>query len=325
MSLRDEGESVMSELLSFRSLYARDERHAILAGLSLHVNRGETVAIVGESGCGKTMSIGALLSILPDDVLITSGSIIFDGEDVLKYSGKERMARLYSRIGFVPQNTSDSLYPLMTVSKVMTDAYVRSHPDAGRKHAAEKAAILLSSLGIEDAERVLSLYPFQLSGGMKQRINIASALMDDIDLLVADEPTSALDIHIRRQIESLYASLSGREGLAMLVVSHDLSFVRSIADRVYVMYAGRIIEEGLCDEIFSDPAHPYTKALMTLGTMRARDREHDLPEFGRPSSDIDRESPACAFLPRCSCRKDQCAGPVGYACISDTHFVRCVL
>ena len=310
----------MSELLSFRSLYARDERHAILAGLSLHVNRGETVAIVGESGCGKTMSIGALLSILPDDVRITSGSIIFDGEDVLKYSGKERMARLYSRIGFVPQNTSDSLYPLMTVSKVMTDAYVRSHPDAGRKHAAEKAAILLSSLGIEDAERVLSLYPSQLSGGMKQRINIAAALMDDIDLLVADEPTSALDIHIRRQIESLYGSLSGREGLAMLVVSHDLGFVRSIADRVYVMY-----EEGLSDEIFSDPAHPYTKALMTLGTMGARDREHDLPEFGRPSSDIDRESPACAFLPRCSCRRDSCAMSVGYACLSDTHFVRCVL
>ena len=140
MSLRDEGESVMSELLSFRSLYARDERHAILAGLSLHVNRGETVAIVGESGCGKTMSIGALLSILPDDVRITSGSIIFDGEDVLKYSGKERMARLYSRIGFVPQNTSDSLYPLMTVSKVMTDAYVRSHPDAGRKRVRMKTA-----------------------------------------------------------------------------------------------------------------------------------------------------------------------------------------
>ena len=111
----------------------------------------------------------------------------------------------------------------------------------------------------------------------------------------------------------------------MLVVSHDLGFVRSIADRVYVMYAGRIIEEGLSDEIFSDPAHPYTKALMTLGTMGARDREHDLPEFGRPSSDIDRESPACAFLPRCSCRRDSCAMSVGYACLSDTHFVRCVL
>ena len=160
---------------------------------------------------------------------------------------------------------------------------------------------------------------------MKQRVNIAAALMDDIDLLVADEPTSALDIHIRRQIEALYASLSGREGLAMLVVSHDLGFVHSIADRVYVMYAGRIIEEGKCNEIFSAPVHPYTKALIELGTMKARDRAHDLPELGRLASAVDRDSPACAFLPRCCCRKESCAVSVEYACLSDTHFVRCVL
>ena len=283
------------------------------------------VLICGESGCGKTMSIGALLDILPDDVSITAGSIAFDGEDVLSCRGKERKARLYSRIGFVPQNTSDSLYPLMTVSDVMTDAYMHNHPDAGRRQARERAAMLLSSLGIEDAGRVLSLYPFQLSGGMKQRINIAAALMDDIDLLVADEPTSALDIHIRRQIEALYASLSGREGLAMLVVSHDLGFVRSIADRVYVMYAGRIIEEGMRDEIFSDPVHPYTKALIELSSMKSRDRAHDLPELGRLASAVDRESPACAFLPRCCCRRESCAVSVGYACLSDTHLVRCVL
>ena len=315
----------MAELLSFRSLSAEDERHTILAGLSLHVDKGETVALVGESGCGKTMSIGALFGILPDDVEVTGGSILFDGEDVLLYNGKGRRDKLYRRAGFVPQNTTDSLYPLMPVSKVMTDAYVHNHPEIGRKAAVERAAALLSSLGIEDAKRVLSLYPFQLSGGMKQRVNIASALMDDIELLVADEPTSALDIHIRRQIEALYASLSGREGLAMLVVSHDLGFVHSIADRVYVMYAGRIIEEGKCNEIFSAPVHPYTKALIELGTMKARDRAHDLPELGRLASAVDRDSPACAFLPRCCCRKESCAVSVEYACLSDTHFVRCVL
>lgn len=315
----------MAELLSFRSLYASDERHAILAGLTLHVDRSETVAIVGESGCGKTMSIGALLDILPDDVSITAGSIVFDGEDVLSYSGKERKARLYSRIGFVPQNTSDSLYPLMTVADVMTDAYTHNHPDAGRRQAREKAAMLLSSLGIEDAGRVLSLYPFQLSGGMKQRVNIAAALMDDIDLLVADEPTSALDIHIRRQIETLYASLADRDGLSMLIVSHDLGFVRSVADRIYVMYAGRIIEEGLCDEIFSDPVHPYTKSLIALGSMNARDRNLDLPELGYSNSVPDRNSPSCAFLSRCSCRRDSCSCSVEYFRLSETHFVRCVL
>ena len=314
----------MAELLSFRSLYAEDERHTILAGLTLHVDRGETVALVGESGCGKTMSIGALLDILPDDVSVTGGSVLFDGEDVLAYSWREREARLYGRIGFVPQNTSDSLYPLMPVSKVMTDAYIHSHPGIGRKAAIDRAAMLLSSLGIENARRVLSLYPFQLSGGMKQRINIASALMGDIDLLVADEPTSALDIHIRRQIEALYASLSGRGGLSMLIVSHDLGFIRSIADRVYVMYAGRIIEEGLCSEIFSSPVHPYTQSLVELGTVAARDRNHDLPELGRSFSVPDRKSLACAFLPRCSCCNASCSSAVGYARLSDTHYVRCV-
>ncbi len=315
----------MAELLSFRSLCAEDERHTILAGLTLHVDKGETVAIVGESGCGKTMSIGALFGILPDDVEVTGGSILFDGEDVLAYNGRKRRDRLYRQAGFVPQNTSDSLYPLMTVSRVMTDAYVHSHPEIGRKAAVERAASLLSSLGIEDAKRVLSLYPFQLSGGMKQRVNIAAALMDDIELLVADEPTSALDIHIRRQIEALYASLAGRNGLSMLIVSHDLGFVRSVTDRVYVMYAGRIIEEGLCDEIFSSPVHPYTKSLIALGSMSVRDRNLDLPELGFSSSIPDRNSPACAFFSRCSCRRDSCSCPVEYSRLSETHFVRCVL
>ena len=198
-------------------------------------------------------------------------------------------------------------------------------PEIGRKAAVERAAALLSSLGIEDSKRVLSLYPFQLSGGMKQRVNIASALMDDIELLVADEPTSALDIHIRRQIETLYASLADRDGLSMLIVSHDLGFVRSVADRIYVMYAGRIIEEGMCDEIFSDPVHPYTKSLIALGSMNARDRNLDLPELGYSNSVPDRNSPSCAFLSRCSCRRDSCSCSVEYFRLSETHFVRCVL
>ena len=315
----------MAELLSFQSLYAEDERHMILSGLSLHVDKGETVAIVGESGCGKTMSIGSLLHLLPDDVKVTGGSILFSGENVLSYKAKEREEKLYSRIGFVPQNTSDSLYPLMKVSKEITDPYLHRHPDVSRKEATGRAEKLLLSLGIEEAKRVLLLYPFQLSGGMKQRVNIAAALMDDVDLLVADEPTSALDIHIRRQIEALYKSLASRNGLSMLVVSHDLGFVRSIADRIYVMYAGRIVEEGRCDEIFTNPIHPYTKSLISLGSMRQRDKNHDLPEFRGSSSPLDRSSLSCLFRSRCPFCKESCSEEVKYVPLSDTHFVRCVL
>ena len=225
----------MAELLSFRSLYASDERHAILAGLTLHVDRSETVAIVGESGCGKTMSIGALLDILPDDVSITAGSIVFDGEDVLSYSGKERKARLYSRIGFVPQNTSDSLYPLMTVADVMTDAYTHNHPDAGRRQAREKAAMLLSSLGIEDAGRVLSLYPFQLSGGMKQRVGIARAYCNDPQIMLLDEPFGQLDAQTRLYMEKETERIWLQEKRTVIFVTNNIDEALTLGDRIYTM------------------------------------------------------------------------------------------
>ncbi len=309
----------MAELLRFESLFAEDERHTILAGLSLHVNEGEKVVIVGESGCGKTMSIGALVGLLPDDVRITSGSVVFDGHAV---SGRSEDS---GRIGFVPQNTSDSLHPLLKVSHTMTDPYLHHHRKESRKAALEKALHLLSSLGIEDAGRVLSLYPWQLSGGMKQRVNIAAALMDDIKLLVADEPTSALDIHIRRQIEELYIALAENSGLAMLIVSHDLGFVKGVADRIYVMYAGRIVEEGTCSDIFETPVHPYTKALIALADRKAREKGKDLAEIGGTPFVPDRASAGCTFSPRCSSCSSSCIGPVCYKQISPTHFVRCVL
>ncbi len=312
----------MAELLSFRSLYARDERHTILAGLSLDIQEGEKVVLVGESGCGKTMSTGALLHLLPDDVSVTSGSVLFEGTDVLGCS-RRQLDEIYRKIGYVPQNTSDSLHPLLRVSQSMTDAYVSRH-GTGRSAACARAAQILSSLGIDDPQRVLRLYPSQLSGGMKQRINIAMALMDDISLLVADEPTSALDIHIRRQIEELYISLAGRKGLAMLVISHDMDFVKRIADRVYVMYAGRIVEEGSADEIFSSPVHPYTRSLIALGRDRGKVRDI-LHGSGADGYVPDRESPACAFFPRCPFRMTRCSENAGYRSVSETHRVRCVL
>ena len=314
----------MSELLTIDSLSVRDERHIILSGFSLKVARGEKVALVGESGSGKTMSLRSLLHILPSDVEITSGSITFNGTDVLGCSARERRERLYSRIGFVAQNTTESLHPLMKVSTQLCDAYRQRHK-AGRKEAAARARELLVSTGMKDADRVLSSRAGQLSGGMRQRVNIASAMMDDIDLLIADEPTSALDAHVRRQIEQLYARLSDTKQFAMLVISHDLSFVRSLADRVYVMYAGKLVEEGLCEEIFSSPAHPYTRALISLGNIVRKNKDEDLDCLGDYVRPVSRDNASCAFAGRCRKSRDECTRAVSYRKLSETHFVRCNL
>lgn len=313
----------MAELLDMDRLCVRDTRHIILSELTMHVGRGEKVALVGESGCGKTMSIRTLLHMLPDDVSVTSGALTFDGTDVLSLRSQQLRQELYSRVGFVAQNTSASLHPLLRISTQMTDFYLERHRGVRRTQAVEKAAGILRSLGMRDVDRVLSSRPDQLSGGMRQRINIAIALMDDILLLVADEPTSALDAHVRRQIEEVYISLAERSCLAMLLVSHDLGFVRRMADRVYVMYAGKMVEEGLVDEIFSDPVHPYTRSLIALANVKYKNKDEDLAQLGGFVPVAGRESRSCAFASRCRYERADCMAAVEYRRLSDTHYVRC--
>ena len=314
----------MGEVLRMEDLMVRDRRHVIITGLDLRVEEGERVALVGESGCGKTMSLRTILDQLPADCEAYQGQVLFRGQSLLGMDGKERRAVLFSHVGFVAQNTTESLHPLMKVSTQLCDAYRQRHK-AGRKEAAARARELLVSTGMKDADRVLSSRAGQLSGGMRQRVNIASAMMDDIDLLIADEPTSALDAHVRRQIEQLYARLSDTKQFAMLVISHDLSFVRSLADRVYVMYAGKLVEEGLCEEIFSSPAHPYTRALISLGNIVRKNKDEDLDCLGDYVRPVSRDNASCAFAGRCRESRDECARAVSYRKLSETHFVRCNL
>ena len=234
----------MPDILTIDDLYVEDRSAAILAGVCLHVKEGERVALVGESGCGKTMTLRTLLHMLPEDVGIRSGSIQFKGTDVLSLNGRKRRDLLYRQLGFVGQNTAENLHPLLKVGRQLTDFYREIHK-CSRQEAMSRAEKLLVSLSLDDTSRILSSYPGELSGGMRQRVSIAIALMNGTEFLIADEPTSA-----------------------MLLVSHDLSFVRRLAQRVYVMYAGKIVEEGLAGEIFSSPRHPYTKALITKAVMR---------------------------------------------------------
>lgn len=305
-------------ILDIQGLCARDSVEDLLVDVSLHVATGGRTAIVGESGCGKTMTLRSLLHTLPPDVEVCAGRIRFMGEDALALKGEALREKLYMRIGHVGQNTSENLHPLLKVSRQLTD-----FSPLGRKEALDKATALLESLSIKDPGRVLSSYPGELSGGMRQRVNMAIALMKDAPLLIADEPTSALDAHVRRQVEDLYHALCQREGLSLLLISHDLSFVRRIADRVYVMYAGRVVEEGSVGEVFDEAAHPYTKALASLSGRRSLDRTRDLDEIGGSVPDKGRGDPSCAFASRCPYAAGDCHNALSYRHLGGSHYVRC--
>ena len=314
----------MPDILTIDDLYVGDRSAAILAGVCLHVKEGERVALVGESGCGKTMTLRTLLHMLPEDVGIRSGSIQFKGTDVLSLNGRKRRDLLYRQLGFVGQNTAENLHPLLKAGRQLTDFYREIHK-CSRQEAMSMAEKLLVSLSLDDTSRILSSYPGELSGGMRQRVSIAIALMNGTEFLIADEPTSALDASVREQIEDLYLKIAQKTHMAMLLVSHDLSFVRRLAQRVYVMYAGKIVEEGLAGEIFSSPRHPYTKALIALSDIRNKSRDEDLDELGGYVPREGRDDPRCAFLSRCASSCAGCTKPLEYRKLSGTHYVRCIL
>ena len=314
----------MSRLLDISSLTLKDAQGLILNKLCLHVEKGERVAIVGESGSGKTMTLRSLLHMLPSDVELVEGSVSFRGNDVLSLSYNERRDEVYRHLGFVGQNTSESLHPLIKIRKQMTDFYIEEKK-CKKSEAEARARDVLLSVGLSDVDRILSSYPRQLSGGMKQRVNIAIALMKDIEFLVADEPTSALDANVRGGIEQLYLEISKNSKLSILLISHDLNFVRTLAQRVYVMYGGKLVEEGTVQEIFSYAVHPYTKALIELCNMKYRNREEDLQEPGFRLTGIDRSLASCPFAATCPSASMVCCEDLEYRALSETHYVRCPL
>ena len=245
--------------------------------------------------------------------------------DILSISDKEKRRLLCENVGFVPQNTVNYLHPMLKISDQITDGYTRLHGRGSKKEALEIAGKLLESVGITDPERVLSSYPSLLSGGMKQRVNIASALMNHPSLLISDEPTSALDKVVQKQVAELYLDLRKNSLMSLIVVSHDLVFVKKIADRVAVFYAGEIVEVGEYDEIFSNPLHPYTKALISLSPSLVRDKSKPLKEIKGYITEKDRRNIGCPFASRCISARKECLESVEVKEVSETHFVRCVL
>lgn len=296
----------------------------VVSGLSYDVSPGQTVAIVGESGSGKSVSTLALLGLLPAGVAQVSGRASFDGTDLLTLSEDSLRAVRGAGIGVIFQDPMTSLNPVLRVERQLGEA-LRAHRRVSDAEVRSRGAELLAEVGIPDPAARLRAYPHQLSGGMRQRVMIAIALAGSPQVLIADEATTALDVTVQAQIMELIARLQDQHGMGVIWITHDLGVVAGMADHVLVMYAGRCIEEGSADAVFSGPAHPYTRRL--LGSLpvvddprAAREREPLATMPGLPPDPLDLPA-GCAFYPRCPVRSDpRCAGEVpGLVEVRDGH------
>ncbi len=300
----------MAKLLEVRNLTTRfrTERGAVMAvdDVSFDVDAGETLAIVGESGSGKSVTALSLMRLIPNPPgEITAGSVMFEGQDLLKLSDAEMQAVRGDRIAMIFQEPMTSLNPSLTVGLQVGEP-VQLHRGASWKAALEKAGELLARVRIPDAKARVDAYPHQFSGGMRQRAMIAMALACQPKLIIADEPTTALDVTVQSQILSLLKELTRETGAALILITHDLGVVARYADRVSVMYAGRVVETGTAREIYKMPQHPYTRGLMAcVPRLDGVLGDRLVPIEGSPP-DLTRLPPGCAFAPRCSVAEPGC-------------------
>jgi oligopeptide transport system ATP-binding protein len=295
-------------------------------GISFTVEPGETVAIVGESGSGKSASALSILRLILDPPgRIAHGQVLFSGRDLMTLTDEE-MRQIRGRdIGMVFQEPMTSLNPVLTIGRQITEV-LEQHEGIGRAAATNRALDLLKMVSIADPKRRLRQYPHQLSGGMRQRVMIAIALACLPKLIIADEPTTALDVTIQAQILELMKELTRRHGIAMIIITHNLGVVARYANRVNVMYAGRIVEAGPATDIYHHPRHPYTIALLRSVPRLDRPRQARLdPVDGQPP-DLARLDAGCAFRPRCRFATAACANT--HPPLSETdragHFAACL-
>jgi oligopeptide transport system ATP-binding protein len=274
--------------------------------VSFFVNEGETLGIVGESGCGKSVSMLSVMRLIPEPPgRVTARRLRFEGEDLLTLSDDEIRQLRGNRIAMIFQDPMTSLNPVLTIGLQIREA-LEQHTGMGKSESRQRSAELLKMVGIAEAERLVNHYPHQFSGGMRQRAMIAMALACNPRLLIADEPTTALDVTIQAQIVDLVKRLRDESGMAMIWITHDLGVISGLADRMQVMYAGHVVEEALVEDLYANPRHPYTLGL--LGSLPRLDEVH--PERlrsieGLPPDLI--ELPAgCSFETRCAYAVEKC-------------------
>ena len=310
----------MAPLLQVRDLSvvfeSRHGRIEAVRGVSFDVGRAEFVGVVGESGCGKSVTSRALIALVDRPGKITGGNVLFEGDDVLTMNEKSLQSIRGRRISMVFQDPMTSLNPVFTIGTQLR-MVMEAH---GRNDVQERAVQLLRDVEIPAPEKRLRQYPHELSGGMRQRVMIAMALANEPALIIADEPTTALDVTIQAQILDLLKRINEEHGTAILLISHSLDVVVDVADRVLVFYAGKVVEQGRTGDVFGDPAHPYTRAL--LRSMPRGDRAPLVPLDGTPPS-LSPPPSGCAFADRCPQRFEACVNDPALTEIGPAHSAAC--
>ncbi|MBG9944233.1 ABC transporter ATP-binding protein [Brevibacillus formosus] len=275
-------------------------------GVSFYVDKGETVAIVGESGCGKSVTAQAIMGLIPNPPgKIVGGKVVFEGAEISHLPKKELLGIRGTQIGMVFQDPMTALNPTMKAGTQIVEGFVRSH-QVSREEARKRAIEMLSLVGIPDPEKRIDQYPHQFSGGMRQRVVIAIALACQPKLVIADEPTTALDVTIQAQILDLLKRLQEEQELSVVIITHDLGVVAEIAHRMVVMYAGMVVETGTVEDVFANPRHPYTWGLMrSLPRLDEGEKQRLIPIEGSPP-DLFNPPVGCPFAARCDFAMEIC-------------------
>ncbi len=292
-----------------------------LREVSMNVPAGQIVGVVGESGCGKSTLISALLQLLPENGRVSHGAIRLEGDNIVGASPR-RLRDLRGRdMSVVFQDPMTSLNPVLGIGRQMRDIQYRDGGSRAEKD--RRSAAMLGRVGLPDPEGKLAFYPHELSGGMRQRVAIAMAAMMQPKLLIADEPTTALDATLEVQIIELLQELQRELGCAILFISHHLGVIAELCERVVVMYAGETVEEGPVDDVFVNPAHPYTRKLIECDPGRLKHRAETLPAIPGSLPDLTDRPKGCIFRDRCDFATDACAARPDRVFVDETHWAAC--
>jgi oligopeptide transport system ATP-binding protein len=299
----------MEKLLEVKDLHVSFSTYAgdvkAVRGVSFDLYKGECIGIVGESGCGKSVTANTIMRLLPKNASIKEGPVVFDGKEITKLKERQMQSIRGSEMGMIFQDPMTSLNPTMTIGRQIAEGLVKHQKMSGSK-AKKRAVEMLKLVGIPNPESRVDQYPHQFSGGMRQRAMIAISLAADPGLLIADEPTTALDVTIQAQILQLMRELQDKLHTSIILITHDLGVVAQMCKRVIVMYAGKVVETGTVEEIFYNPQHPYTKGLLkSVPRLNQKKDEPLVPIFGTPP-DLIQPPAGCGFCARCEYAMEVC-------------------